>query len=405
MPVIQSGAGPIAERWLPAELERELDVLRRADLHRILRQVEERHGAEILLDGRPAVDFSSNDYLGLATDPRIAAAAAAVLERGQMGAAAARSIAGNHPLHEALEAELARLKHAESALLFPSGFAANAGAIPALAGRGDVVYSDELNHASIIDGCRLSRAVTRTFAHADLDALARLMAEDAGKHRRRFVVVEGVYSMDGDLFPLDRLVPLAGEYGAAIYLDDAHGTGVIGATGAGSAEHFGVPDHIDVTMGTLGKALGVTGAFITGPRMLRDFLVNRARSFIFTTGTPAALAAASLASLRVLKDEPWRRERLWSNVQRLRAGLAMLGRDVDRELPGHIIPIIVGGAARVAAIGQSLGDRGFLVGAVRPPSVPMGKARLRITASAAHTAAHIDGLLQALGEALPSAAA
>jgi 8-amino-7-oxononanoate synthase len=401
MQAIKPRAALHGNRWLVAELERELDVLRRAGLHRSLRRVECRHGAEILVDGRPAVDFSSNDYLGLATDDRIGAATATALNQGQIGATAARSIGGNHPLHEALEDELAGFKHAESALLFPSGFAANAGAIPALAGRGDVIYSDELNHASIIDGCRLSRAVTRAFPHADLNALARLLAEDAGKYRRRFIVVEGVYSMDGDLFPLDRLAALAEEHGAAIYLDDAHSTGVVGATGAGSAEHFGVTDQIDVHMGTLGKALGVSGAFIAGPRVLRDFLLNRARSFIFTTGTPPALAAASLVSLRIVKDEPWRRERLWSNAQRLRAGLATLGRQLDEHLPGHIVPIVVGESARTAAIGQALRERGFLVGAVRPPSVPIGRSRLRITVSAAHTSEHIDGLLQALADVLP----
>lgn len=385
--------------WLSTELEREIGVLRRAGLHRSLRRVERRQGAELVVDGRAAIDFASNDYLGLATDRRVAEAAATALGQGQVGATAARSIAGNHPLHEALEEELARLKHAEAALLFQSGFAANAGAIPALAGRGDVIYSDVLNHASIIDGCRLSRAVTRTFPHRDLAALAALLAEDAGRYRRRFIVVEGVYSMDGDLFPLERLVPLAREHGAAIYLDDAHATGVLGESGAGSAEHWGVVEHIDVSMGTLGKALGVAGAFVAGSRVLRDFLLNRVRSFIFTTGSPPALAAAALTALRILREEPWRRERLRANASRLRAGLAALGHPLDEGMPGHIVPLVVGEAERATEAGTALRDRGFLVGVVRPPSVPLGQSRLRITLSAMHTEGHIDGLLQALADA------
>jgi 8-amino-7-oxononanoate synthase len=387
---------------LTAALSHELDVLHRAGLHRTLRQAKRREGAVLELDGRCVVDFASNDYLGLAADPRIAAAAVAALSSEPVGAGAARSISGNHPLHEELERELARLKGTEAALLFGSGFAANAGAIPALAGRGDVIYSDALNHASIIDGCRLSRAVTRSFPHADLTALARLLEEDRGTYRRRFIVVEGVYSMDGDCFPLDRLVPLAREHGAWIYLDDAHGTGVLGQTGAGAVEHWAVGHEIDVSMGTLGKALGVSGAFIAGSETLRDFLLNRARSFIFTTGTPPALAAAALAALRVSRAEGWRRERLWSNAERLRVGLVALGRGADPAAPGHIVPVMMGDAERTTDVGQRLRERGFLVGAIRPPSVPLGRARLRITLSAAHTGEQIDGLLGALSDSLPA---
>jgi 8-amino-7-oxononanoate synthase len=395
---------PVSSGSLALALQRELDVLRHAGLHRRLHGVERINGAEVLVDGRPAIDFSSNDYLGLATDPRPADAARAVLQRGVTGAAAARSIAGNHPLHEALEASLAQLKRAEAALLFSSGFMANAGAIPALAGRGDVLYSDELNHASIIDGCRLSRAITRPFPHLDLDALAVLLKEDRGKYRRSLIVVEGVYSMDGDLFPLHRLVPLAREFGAAIYLDDAHGTGVLGSTGAGSAEHWGVTGEVEVHMGTLGKALGVSGAFIAGPRTLREFLLNRARSFIFTTGTPPALAAGALAALGIARDEGWRRLRLQENGERLRAGLAAMGHPVCSDLPGHILPMLLGDTKRTSRVGHLLRERGFLVGAVRPPSVPLGRSRLRITVSAAHTPRQIDELLQALALVLRSAA-
>jgi 8-amino-7-oxononanoate synthase len=353
-----------------------------------------------MVDGQPVVDFASNNYLGLAGDRRIAEAVTRGLTGGATGAAAARSIAGNHPLHEALEEAIARHKGADAALLFGSGFAANTGAIPALAGRGDVIYSDELNHASIIDGCRLSRGTARTFPHGDLVALATLLREDRGKYRRRLIVVEGVYSMDGDLCPLDRLAPLAREHDAAIYLDDAHGTGVLGRTGAGSAEHWEVSHEVDVHMGTLGKALGVSGAFIAGSAVLRDYLINRVRSFVFTTGTPPALAAGGLEALRIMRDEPWRRRRLAANVAQLRSGLESLHRPLAPELPGHIVPILIGEAERATTVGRRLLDRGCLVGAVRPPSVPMGKARLRITLSAAHSAEQIHGLVAALAEVL-----
>lgn len=384
-----------------ALLRRDLDVLRRAGLHRSLRRVERRAGLQVVIDGKSYHDFSSNDYLDLATDPRVAEAiAGAALSHGA-GAAASRSIAGNHPLHEALEHELARHVGAEAALLFPAGVMANLGTIPALAGRRDVIYCDELNHASILDGCRLSRATVRSFPHSDLDTLASFLVEDQGRYRRRLIVVEGVYSMDGDLFPLDLLAPVAREHGAAIYLDDAHGTGVVGPGGAGSAEHWGVTAGVHVHIGTLGKALGVSGAFVAGSHLLRQFLLNRARSFIFTTGAPPSLAAGAAAALGIAREEGWRRERLRENAAHLRTGLAELGHSPDAATPGHIVPIILGEADRVSRVGDLLLERGLLVGVARPPSVPMGKSRLRITVSAGHTAEQIDLLLDALRGVLP----
>jgi len=388
-----------ARTLLDGELARELEDLRCAGLLRSLRRAERRSGARVTVDGRLVSDFSSNDYLGLSTDSRIGVAAA-VLQGEQIGATASRNIGGNHPLHELLEAALARLKGTEAALLFPSGFAANTGALPAVASRGDVIYSDQLNHASIVDGCRLSRATVRTFAHADLDALATLLIADRGKFRRRLIVVEGVFSMDGDLFPLDGLIPLAREHDAAIYLDDAHGTGVMGATGGGSAEHWEVGPAVDITMGTLGKALGVAGAFMAGSALLREYLLNRARTFLFTTGTPPALAAAALAAIDVARGEPWRRQRVRTNAARLKAGLDALGYQVRAGSPGYIVPLVLGDAERTVRVGQLLLERGFLVGSIRPPSVPPGTARLRVTVTAAHSAHDIDGMIHALGEAL-----
>jgi 8-amino-7-oxononanoate synthase len=381
-------------------LARELDTLERAGLRRVLRNVEDRRGAEVMLEGRKAVDFSSNDYLGLAGDPRLAEAAQEQLHQG-IGAAAARLLSGNHPLHVSLEAELARFKGTERTLLFASGYAANLGAIPALVGKRDVIYADTLNHASLIDATRLSRAEIRTFAHRDLAALRRMLEEDTGKFRRRLIVVDGVFSMDGDVFPLDQLAPLAREFGAWTYVDDAHATGVLGANGRGSAEYCGVEGEIDVIMGTLGKALGTTGAFVAGSATVIEFLMNRARAFVFTTGTPPVLAAATLAALEIVRNEPWRREQLRENARRLRHGLAAMGWPTDGADDGYIIPVVIGETEKTMRVGTALREAGYLAGAVRPPTVPLGTSRLRLMVSAAHTPEQLDGLLLALRETLP----
>ena len=403
-----------SDESLESRLRGALGELERTDLRRSLERVERRPGGRIVRDGRAVVDFSSNDYLGLASDPRIAEALASAARSGGTGAGAARLISGNHPLHEELEEALARFKGTEAALLFATGFMANAGVLPALAGEGDVLYSDELNHASVVDGCRLSRADVRVFPHRDLDALDGMLDEDAGRDGNRWIVVDGVFSMDGDLFPLDRLAELADAHGAHTYVDDAHGTGVLGDTGRGSPEHWGVEGRIDVVMGTLGKALGTSGAFVAGSFELREWLLNRARSFVFTTGTPPALAAATLEALRIIEAEPERRERLRANGSRLRHGLRELiprGKsgppaewrdpsDGDEGTAGHITPLVLGEADRAVQVGRRLLERGFQVGTIRPPSVPEGTSRLRISVSAAHEADQIDALLEALDDVL-----
>jgi 8-amino-7-oxononanoate synthase len=342
-------------------------------------------------------DFASNDYLGLAHDPRLARAATEALARVPFGAGAARLISGTHPLHLELEAALATYKRTEAALLFGSGYLANIGAIPALVGPRDAIYADRLNHASLIDGCRLSRAEVRTFAHNDIAGLADMLAADRGRFRRRLIVVDSVFSMDGDLAPLCEIVPLAQTYDAWTYVDDAHGTGVLGREGRGAASHWGVEGQIDILMGTLGKALGTSGAFIAGSRTLIDYLVNRARSFIFTTATPPAMAAATLEALRIAEAEPDRRARVRDAARRLRAGITALGYTLDGPADSHIIPVPIGDPERTIQVGRALRERGFLVGAVRPPTVPEGTSRLRLTASAAHEPADIDALVQALG--------
>jgi 8-amino-7-oxononanoate synthase len=390
----QAGAGAEwpERRPLDAVLADELDALQRAGLRRSLRQVAQRRAGTVLLHGERVADFASNDYLGLASDHRVARAASAVLQAEGTGAGAARLISGHHPIHDTLEREVALLKGTERALLFPSGYMANLGAIPALVGREDVVYSDALNHASLIDGCRLSRAEIRVFPHRDLDALAAMLHADQGKHRRALIVVEGVFSMDGDVFPLDGLVEVAQRFGAWTYVDDAHGTGVLGATGAGTIESFGVTGRIDVVVGTLGKAFGTAGAYVAGCERLVDYLVSRARSFVFTTGTPPALAAATLEAMRIAEVEPWRRERLRERARQLRARLRDAGREAPGAPDGHIVPIVIGEPVRTMALVAELRRRGFLVGGVRPPTVPAGTSRLRISLSAVHPPELVDAL-------------
>jgi 7-keto-8-aminopelargonate synthetase-like enzyme len=268
-------------------------------------------------------------------------------------------------------------------------------------GQGDAIYSDLLNHASLIDGCRLSRADLHVLPHADVAALEGALERQRGKYRRRLIVIEGIYSMGGDLYPLDALVPLARRHDAWIYLDDAHGVGVLGPSGRGSAEHWGVASGIDITMGTLGKACGVAGAYVAGSRTLVDYLTNRARAFVYTTGSPPALAAAALTALDIVAREPERRAQLRANARRLRAGLAARGMTVPGPEDGHIVPVMIGASDVALRVGAALDAAGFVVGAIRPPTVPAGTARLRITVSAAHDAQAIDALLDVLAAALP----
>lgn len=386
---------------LDLELQEHLDVLESQGLRRSLRRVDRRSGAIIHIGPGSYVDFASNDYLGLASDPRLAAAAEGALRTNGTGAAASRSISGNHAIHEELERRIASFKGTEAALLFTSGYAANLGAIPALVGKGDAVYSDKLNHASLIDGCRLSRAEVRIFPHRDIATLRRMLATDTG-FRRRMIVVDSVFSMDGDLFPLDELAEIAEENGAWTYVDDAHATGVLGERGTGSVEHFGVEGRIDVVMGTLGKALGTAGAFIAGSRTLVQFLLNRARSFVFTTASPPAIAAATIEAIQIAQNEPWHREKLKANAKRLRSALGgLIPEDcLEASSSPHILPVVVGSSRRVVQVGAELQSRGFIVGVVRPPTVPAGTARLRIASSAAHTEEQIDALARHLTQIL-----
>jgi len=347
------------------------------------------------IDGRQLLNFGSNDYLGLAADPRLAEAAARTARDEGWGTGASPLLAGRSAAHRVLEERLAEFEGTEAALVFSSGFAANSGVVAALAERGDAIFADQLNHASLIDGCRLSRAEVHVYPHSDADRLEELL-RGAGKYRRRLIVSDSLFSMDGDAAPLERLCELAERYDAMLLLDEAHATGVFGAAGRGLAEAAGVEDRVAVRIGTLSKALGSIGGFIAGSRSLVDWLVNRARPYVFSTAPPAACCAAAAAALEIVAAEPWRRETLLANAAALRNALAMRGWNIGHGA-SQIVPAIVGGAADAIALSERLRDAGLYVPAIRPPSVPEGESRLRISLTANHAPAMIDGLIAALG--------
>jgi len=364
-------------------------------LYRSRRTVAGIPGPELEVDGRRLLAFCSNDYLGLAGDPRVAAELAAAAARCGSGSGAAHLVCGHHAEHHALEEELAAFTGRPRALLFSTGYMANLGAIAALAGRGDSVVEDRLNHASLLDGARLSGAKLLRYPHADPDGLARQLARAPG---RRLVVTDGVFSMDGDIAPLPALAAACRAHDALLLVDDAHGLGVVGPGGGGSTALHGLgTDAVPLLVGTLGKSFGTFGAFVAGTEELIETLIQLARPYIYTTALPPAVAAATRASLRLARAEAWRRERLGELIARFRAGAAALGLDLlPSETP--IQALVIGDAHRALAASEALEARGLLVTAIRPPTVPEGTARLRITLSAAHTPAQVDRLLDALGE-------
>ena len=373
---------------LDDELGGALARLERDSLRRRLQVLESAHGPRVVINGRSVLMLSSNNYLSLANHPALKHAAAAAIERFGAGAGASRLVAGNLDPIDQLERRLARFKRTEAALVFGSGYLANLGVMTALAGRGDRIFSDELNHASLIDGCRLSRAEIAVYRHRDVNHLKALL-ENAQAAGHRLIVTDAVFSMDGDCAPLTQIVEIARRFDAAIILDEAHAVGVLGPGGAGLAAQLGLTNEIDVMVGTLSKALGAYGAYVAGSRTLIEYLVNRARSFIFTTGLPPAMAAAATAALDVIAAEPDRLERLASNARYLRAGLKMAGFDVpDGATP--IIPVIVGESDTALELDARLLARGVHAVAIRPPTVAAGSARIRVTPIADHSRHDLD---------------
>lgn len=379
--------------WIDEEL-RAWDALglRRHLIDRIGRQ-----GVEIEIEGvkGTVVNFGSNDYLNLAGTTLTSAVIEAVNRRG-WGSGASPLVTGHGALHSALERELARFEGTEAALLFPTGFAANIGTIAALSSKGDVVLSDAKNHASLVDGCRLSGARIVVYPHRDTDYVEKMLQQATG-FRRRLIVTDGVFSMDGDLAPLRELVRLAERYAAMLLVDEAHATGVFGKLGRGVCEHFDVEQRVSVRVGTLSKALGSMGGFVAGSQRLIEWLINRARPYVFSTAIPEAIAAAGLQALQLLQHEPQRRSELLAKAERLRVALRMDGWQVG-DSNSQIIPIFIGDADSTMRLAANLRDRGYLVPGIRPPSVPDGESLLRISLTYDHRAEHLDGLVTALGE-------
>lgn len=377
--------------WMSDELVR----LQSMGLRRSRRTVTSTTGATCEVMGRPVLNFAGNDYLDLARDPRVIAAAITATEAAGAGASASALITGHTRWHADLEEQLARFERQPRAILFPSGYAANVGTLCALLGEGDAVFCDRFNHASLVDGCHLSGARLRVYRHDDLENLTEQLHKSAHM-RRRAIVTDSVFSMDGDLAPLPDLCELAERFDAILIVDEAHATGVYGAYGRGVAELQGVENRIPVRIGTLSKALGSLGGFVVGSETLIEWLWNRARTQMFSTALPPACCAAASAALAIVAAEPERRDRLLHSAHSLSSRLRESGLDVPATANGPIIPIIVGEPERAVAAGEQLIQQGFLVGAIRPPTVPQGTSRLRISLSWAHTSNDLRGLSDAI---------
>ncbi len=371
----------------------ELARLEAAGLRRTLRPIDGPQDARVTIDGRSVLCLSSNNYLGLANHPDLIEAARAAARDLGVGSGASRLISGSMRVHHDLEARLAAFKRSQAALLFTSGYHANLGVIGALVGPGDAVFSDALNHASLIDGCRLSRAVVQVYPHNDLAALGEQLATVPA--RRRLIVTDSIFSMDGDAAPLAALCALAERHDAMLMVDEAHATGVVGPRGAGLVDALGLQAAVTVQMGTLGKALGTFGAYVAGSRALIDLLVNRARTQVFTTALPPPIVAAAAAALTIVEREPERRTATRRNAARLRAGLRGLGYVVPGEDDSHILPVMIGDAEATMALSAALLAAGAFAHGIRPPTVPDGTARLRVTVMATHTEADINAAIAA----------
>ncbi|MBI4458468.1 MAG: 8-amino-7-oxononanoate synthase [Acidobacteria bacterium] len=376
-----------------AFLKASVSALRKAGLDRKLRNLQGAPGPRLTVDGHDVLLLCSNNYLGLATDARLREAAHEAIESFGCGATGSRLISGNLEPYRLLEEQLASFKGTEAALVFASGYQANLGTISALVGARDAIFSDSLNHASLIDGGRLSGAAVNVYAHCDAEDLERKLAAHAAA-RRKLILTESVFSMDGDLAPLKEIAFLAKKYGALLLVDEAHATGVFGPLGAGLVEALGLQQQLDIQMGTFSKALGSLGGYIAGSRDLIAYLLHRARSFIFTTGLPPAVVAASAAALQIVQREPQLRQALWSNVAYLRSGLEQLGFHLG-PTQSQILPLRLGDTSRTMAACRFLLRHGVFVQGIRPPTVPLGTARLRISPMAAHSKEEIAEALAA----------
>ncbi len=380
---------PTLNQWL----EEQIATLKTQNLYKPLVVMDTPSSARITVNGRPnVINLSSNNYLGLANHPKVKEAAIAAVEEWGAGAGAVRPIIGTMRVHIELERRLAAFKHVDATLVFQSGFTANSGVIPTITDGDDAIITDELNHASIIDGVRLSKAARKIYKHCDMVSLEQALQESSGA-KKRLIITDGVFSMDGDIAPLPDIVALAERYDAAVMVDDAHGSGVLGG-GRGTAYHFGVHDRIDVQLGTLSKAVGVMGGYIAGSGPLIDWLIQRARPFLFSTGHPPSTAAATIAAIDLMENDPSLTARLWTNANYWKAGLKRLGFDTGiSQTP--ITPVMVGDEATAQALQRGLFDEGVLALAIVFPTVARGKARIRTMPSAMHDQSDFDDALLA----------
>ncbi|HEY8436728.1 MAG TPA: glycine C-acetyltransferase [Haloplasmataceae bacterium] len=374
-------------------LEEKIQMLKEEGVYRVLPVNNGPCEAEIQLDGRSVINLSSNNYLGLANHPRVKRAAIEAIERYGVGTGAVRPIVGNMDLHERLDTLIADFKREEAAITFQSGFLCNVGTIPAVTDKGDLIVSDELNHASIIDGIRLSKADKAIFRHSDMDHLEAILKEKRHQYHRVLIVTDGVFSMDGDIAKLPDIVSLAERYDAMTYVDDAHGSGVLGESGRGTVDHFGLNGRIDFVIGTLSKAIGVVGGYVAGKRVIKEWLIHRGRPILFSTALPPAAVAAAIEAIRLLMETTEFTDRLWENARYFKTHLHAMGFDVGKsETP--ITPIIIGDEAKTVAFSQHLFEEGVYVSPIVYPTVPIGTGRVRAMVSAMHTKKQLDTALE-----------
>jgi len=373
----------------------ELNKLRDQKLYQKLRVLETEQLPVSRFDGREVINLSSNNYLGLTTHPKLRQRAMEAIQKYGVGSGAVRTIAGTMTLHMALEEKIAQFKHVEASVVFQSGFTANAGTVQAVLTKEDVIVSDELNHASIIDGCRLSRAEIKVFPHKDVDACEKVLKEIEGRTCHKLLITDGVFSMEGDIAPLPQLVELAEKYGCIMMIDDAHASGVLGRNGRGTVDHYGLHGRVDIQVGTLSKAIGALGGYVCSTHDAIDFLYHRARPFLFSTSHPPSVAATCLAAFEVLDEEPQLVERLWANTRFFKDGLNKLGFNTGAsETP--ITPVIVGDAALAHEFSRQLFQEGVFAQGIGFPTVPHGKARIRTIVTATHTQDELVGALAIL---------
>jgi glycine C-acetyltransferase len=383
-----------------AHLTAQMDELRAQGTHFKLRVLDDEQGPLCHYDGREVINLASNNYLGLCNHPKLREAAIAAVEKYGVGSGAVRTIAGTMRVHMELEEKIARFKGVEACVVFQSGFTANAGTVSSILGKEDFILSDELNHASIIDGARLSRAKIKVFRHKDVAHAEELLKEVENEPGRKLVITDGVFSMDGDIGPVGKLADLCDKYGAIMMVDDAHASGVLGRNGRGSADHFGCTQRVDVQVGTLSKAIGALGGYVCGSRDLIDYLYHRARPFLFSTSHPPSVAASCIAGFDILEYEPERIERLWANTKYFQGQLTALGFDIGgkttpkSETP--ITPIIIGDGRKTMEYSRALFDQGLMATGIAFPTVPEGKARIRCIMTSEHTRGQIDKALEIL---------